>query len=145
VSGDPVGDAVWIAVSSGAVRVFVPRLFGDQPLNLSPAELAISWAQEINEPAVPGAAPLAVALIVKRQGPVNLLLVHSEPKLFPPVWPRARLTVDGFLFHRNRDRPHDGFAFFADDPDGTIELLTQHGVEATQAPAAWVAEQRRST
>lgn len=144
MTADPVGDAVWMAVSSGVVEVFVPRLFGDQPLSLSPAELAISWAQEIDEPAVPGAEPLAVALLMKKHGPLNLLLVHSEPMLFPPVRPRARLTVEGLLFHGNRHRPHDGFAFFADDPDRTIELLTRHGVEATHAPGDWVAAQRRS-
>jgi len=47
-----------MAVSSGVVEMFVPRLFGDQPLSLSPAELTICWAQEIDEPAVRRRVPV---------------------------------------------------------------------------------------
>lgn len=141
--GEPVGNGVWMAVSDRAVELFVPRLFGDRPIALSPAELAVNLADELDESReLPGLRPLAIVCLTKGHAPSNVMLVRAGPGYFPPLRRRAHLTAEGFVFQRSRDRPHDAYHFHADDPQRVTELLTRHGVERTTHPAAWAAARR---
>jgi hypothetical protein len=138
-----VGNGVSMSVSDDAVELFVPRLFGDRPITLAPAELAVSLAEELDEPdEIPGLTRLAIVPLSKGRKRSNILLVRAQPGYFPPLRPRAQLTAEGFLFQRGREEPHDAYHFHADDPHRVAELLTRHGVERTATPGTWAAAQR---
>jgi hypothetical protein len=110
-----VANGVSMSVSDEAVELFVPRLFGDRPITLAPAELVVTLAEELDEPdEIPGLTRLAMVPLSKGRKLSNLLLVRAHPGYFPPLRPRARLTVEGLLFHGGRDDPHDGYHFHAD-------------------------------
>jgi hypothetical protein len=138
-----VANGVSMSVSDEAVELFVPRLFGDRPITLAPAELVVTLVEEHDEPdEIPGLTRLAMVPLSKGRKLSNLLLVRAHPGYFPPLRPRARLTVEGLLFHGGRDDPHDGYYFHADDPHRVAELLTDHGVERTPTPGTWAAARR---
>jgi hypothetical protein len=139
-----VADGVWMSAEGTAIELFVPRLFAGAPIVLPPGGVAVCRVEELEQEALrEDVEPLAIVLLGKGRSEVNLLIVSAEPRHFPPVRRRARLGAEGFLFHRGRTKPHDGYSFHCLDRERVITELVRGGVEQTNAPYAWVAARRR--
>lgn len=132
-----------MSVAGAEVELLVPRLFGDAPIILPTNGIAVCKPEEMEKEALPaGARHLDIASLQKTRQEANLLMVVAQRMLFPPVRFRARFGPEGFLFHRARARPHDGYGFHCVDRERVIAELTRHGVEQTNVPYAWVTTRR---
>jgi hypothetical protein len=146
----PLARGVWMTVSDAAIELRVPRLFADRPIVLPPEDVAVCRPEEISEPtdseiSSPPQRRIELVAVGKDRREANLVLALAQPTLFPPVRLRARFHPEGWVFHRARDTPHDGYMVYCPERDRAIALLTTHGVELTGAPYAWVATRRNWT
>jgi hypothetical protein len=137
-------------VSTATIELWVPRLFADQPITLAPKDVAVCRPEDMSEPTdsrltSPPRRRIELVTLGTGRREVNLVLVLAQPTVFPPVRLRARFDPEGWLFHRGRDTPHDGYMFYCPDRDRVVTLLATHGVERTSAPHSWVGDRRNWT
>ena len=138
-----VAPGVWMSLGDTTIELRVPRLFAEEPIALTTDSFAVCISEEMEEEEHPaGVPPLGIVVLQKGRRPANLLLVLAQPRVFPPVRLRARFGAEGFVFHRGRHTPHDGYLFHAFDRDALVAELTRRGVERTTAPFAWTKARR---
>ena len=139
-----------LEASPGEIRLFFPCLFGEHVIVLSSAEIAYldrlaDGEFELGEErlAAGGEALEIVELSTRRNPLFNLAIFRAQPGLLPPVRLRARLTVRGFLYHRGRRKPHDGYLLECLDAERAVRMLTNSGVQRTDTPYVWARARRQ--
>lgn len=142
-----------MSLAGAGVELCIPQWFGDAPIVLRTDRIVVCKSEEMRkEELLEGVRPIDIAFLQKtplhvpllREAarPANLLIGLAEPVILPPVRWRARLNPMGFLMHRARARPPDGFGFYCADRERVIADLTRHGAEQSNIPYAWVTTRR---